>query len=124
MCNDITFQLYPGRPKITNENNNGTDVMPGEMSQVLQLFTRATRIKNLNSTFFNNWNYNTYGMRLFGFILLIVVILSIMGLGWQTFSAGVITGFDKAIDVGTPIIKELTQEARDHVNNPEQLTTT
>ena len=30
MCNDITFQLYPGRPKITNENNNGTDVMPGE----------------------------------------------------------------------------------------------
>lgn len=47
-----------------------------------------------------------------------------MGLGWNTFSAGVITGFDKAIDVGTPIIKELTQEARDHVNNPEQLTTT
>ncbi|MFY9964598.1 MAG: hypothetical protein WBL44_17795 [Nitrososphaeraceae archaeon] len=94
------------------------------MNQVLQLFTRATRIKNLNSTFFNNWNYNTYEMGLFGFILLIVVILAIMGLGWQTFSAGVITGFDKAIDVGTPIIKELTQEARDHVNNPEQLTTT
>lgn len=47
-----------------------------------------------------------------------------MSLGWNTFSAGVITGFDKAIDVGTPIIKELTQEARDHVNNPEQLTTT
>jgi hypothetical protein len=30
-------------------------------------------------------------------------------LGWKTFSAGVIAGFDKAIDVGTPIIKELTQ---------------
>jgi hypothetical protein len=42
-------------------------------------------------------------------------------LGWKTFSAGVITGFDKAVDVGTPIIKELTQEARDHVNNQEQL---
>jgi len=124
MCNDITFQLYPGRPKITNENNNGTDVMPGEDESGTTTFTRATRIKNLNSTFFNNWNYNTYGMGLFGFILLIVVILAIMGLGWQTFSAGVITGFDKAIDVGTPIIKELTQEARDHVNNPEQLTTT
>ena len=62
-------------------------------------------------------------MGLFGFILLIV-ILAVMGLGWKTFSAGVIIGFDNAIDVGTPIIKELTQEARDLVNNPEQLTTT
>jgi hypothetical protein len=60
-------------------------------------------------------------MGLFGFILLIAVILAIIGLGWKTFSAGVITGFDKAVDVGTPIIKELTQEARDHVNNQEQL---
>jgi hypothetical protein len=63
-------------------------------------------------------------MELFGFIILAIVILAIMGLGWQTFSSGVIAGFDKAIDVGTPIIKELTQEARDHVNSPEQLTTT
>lgn len=60
-------------------------------------------------------------MGLFGFILLIVVILAVMGLGWKTFSAGVIIGFDNAIDVGTPIIKELTQEARDHVNSPEQI---
>jgi hypothetical protein len=37
---------------------------------------------------------------------------------------GVITGFEKALDVGTPIIKRLTQEARDYVNSPEQLTTT
>ncbi|MPZ07239.1 MAG: hypothetical protein GEU26_12635 [Nitrososphaeraceae archaeon] len=28
--NNITFQLSPGRPKITNESNSGTDVMPGE----------------------------------------------------------------------------------------------
>ena len=63
-------------------------------------------------------------MGLFGFILLIVVILAIIGLGWETFSIGVITGFDKAVDVGTPIIKELTQEARDHIDNPEQLMTT
>jgi hypothetical protein len=63
-------------------------------------------------------------MGLFGFLLLIVVFLAIIGLGWKTFSSGVIAGFDKAIDVGTPIIKELTQEARDYVNSPEQLRTT
>jgi hypothetical protein len=27
--NNITFQVHPG-PKISNESNNGTDVMPGE----------------------------------------------------------------------------------------------
>jgi hypothetical protein len=27
--NNITFQVHPG-PKITNDSNNGTDVMPGE----------------------------------------------------------------------------------------------
>jgi hypothetical protein len=57
------------------------------------------------------------------FILLVVVILAIIGLGWKTFSVGVITGFDKAVDVGTPIVKELTQDARDYANSPEQLTT-
>jgi hypothetical protein len=57
-------------------------------------------------------------MGLFGLLLLVVVILAIMGLGWKTFSSGVIIGFEKAVDVGTPIIKELTQEARDYVNSP------
>ena len=51
------------------------------------------------------------------------MILSIIGLGWNTFSDGVIAGFDKAIDVGTPVIKNLIQEARDYVNSPEQLST-
>ncbi|MGA7369613.1 MAG: hypothetical protein WBX01_10835 [Nitrososphaeraceae archaeon] len=41
-----------------------------------------------------------------------------MGLGWKTFSSGVITGFEKAVDLGTPIIKDLTQEAKEHVNSP------
>jgi hypothetical protein len=41
-----------------------------------------------------------------------------MGLGWKTFSSGVIIGFDKAIDVSTPIVKDFTQ-ARDFVNSPE-----
>ncbi|MGH9965017.1 MAG: hypothetical protein ACRD5E_09370 [Nitrososphaeraceae archaeon] len=53
-----------------------------------------------------------------------MVILAVIGLGWQTFSSGVITGFEKALDVGTPIIKELTQEAKDYMNSPEQLKTT
>jgi hypothetical protein len=44
-----------------------------------------------------------------------------LGLGWNTFSSGVITGFDKAVDIGTPIIKDLTQEAKEYVNSPEQL---
>lgn len=59
-------------------------------------------------------------MGLFGLLLLVVIILAIMGLGWKTFSSGIITGFEKAIDVGTPIIKNLTQEARDYVNSPEK----
>jgi len=42
-------------------------------------------------------------------------------LGWKTFSSGVITVFDKAVDIGTPVIKDLTQEAREYVNSPEQL---
>ena len=42
-----------------------------------------------------------------------------MGLGWKTFSSGVISGFAKAVDVGTPIVKNLTQEAKEHVSSPE-----
>ena len=61
---------------------------------------------------------------MFGFVLLVVVILAIIGLGWETFSSGIIIGFEKAVDVGTPIIKDLTQEARDFVNSQEKLTTT
>jgi hypothetical protein len=63
-------------------------------------------------------------MGLFGFILLVVIILAIVGLGWKTFSAGIITGFDRAVDVGTPIIKNLTQEARGYADSPKQLSTT
>lgn len=63
-------------------------------------------------------------MGLLTFLLVIVVILAIVGLGWKTFSSGVIIGIDKAIDIGTPVIKNLTQEARDYMNSPEQLRTT
>jgi len=63
-------------------------------------------------------------MGIFGFLLFAVIILAIIGLGWKTFSSGVITGFERAVDITTPIIKNLTQEARDHVNSPEQHVTT
>jgi hypothetical protein len=63
-------------------------------------------------------------MGFFGFVLLVVVILAIIGMGWKTFSSGVITGFEKAVDLGTPIINDLSQEARDYVNTPEQLKAT
>jgi hypothetical protein len=62
--------------------------------------------------------YTALQMGLFGFVLLLVIILAVIGLGWQLFSSGVISGFDKDIDIGTPIIKNLTQEARDYVNSP------
>ena len=57
-------------------------------------------------------------MGLFGLLILVVIVLAIIGLGWTTFSSGVITGFDKAIDIGTPIIKNLTQEAKEYVSSP------
>jgi hypothetical protein len=33
-------------------------------------------------------------------------------------ASGVISGFETVLDVGQPIIKNLTQEAKEHVNNP------
>jgi hypothetical protein len=63
-------------------------------------------------------------MGLLTFLLVIVVILAIVGLGWKAFSSGVISGFNKAIDIGTPVIKDLIQEARDYVNSPEQIRST
>ncbi|MGH9951203.1 MAG: hypothetical protein ACRD5J_06225 [Nitrososphaeraceae archaeon] len=42
-------------------------------------------------------------------------------MGWKTFSSGVIPGFDRAVDIGTPVIKNLTQDARDYVKSPEQI---
>ncbi len=60
-------------------------------------------------------------MGLLTFLLVIVVIPSVVGLGWKTFSPGVLIGIDKAVDIGTPVIKKLTKEARDYMNSPEQL---
>ncbi|MGH9925154.1 MAG: hypothetical protein ACRD5B_07220 [Nitrososphaeraceae archaeon] len=42
-------------------------------------------------------------------------------MGFGDGRPGVITGFDRAVDIGTPVIKDLTQDARDYVNSPEQI---
>lgn len=53
-----------------------------------------------------------------GLFTLIVVILAVIGLGWKTFSSGVISGFETILDVGQPVINNLTNEAKEYVNNP------
>lgn len=57
-------------------------------------------------------------MGLFSIVLLIVVILAIIGLGWQIFSSGVLSGFEKVINLGQPLVKNLTDQAKKYVNNP------
>ena len=51
-------------------------------------------------------------MTLFTIILITIIILAVIGLGWQTFAVAVLDGFDKALDISIPIIKNLTQEAQ------------
>jgi hypothetical protein len=58
---------------------------------------------------------------LFSLLLIVVVVLAVIGIGWETFSVGVITGFEKVIDVGTPFVKDLTQGAKDIVSSPNLL---
>jgi len=55
-------------------------------------------------------------MGLFGLFLLALVVLAMIGLGWEGFTSGVIDGFEKAVDIGTPIIKNLTHESREYVS--------
>jgi hypothetical protein len=51
-------------------------------------------------------------------LLIVMVIIALVGLGWKTFSSGVISGFGMILNVGSSIIKNLTQEAKEYVNNP------
>jgi len=57
-------------------------------------------------------------MGLFTLLLIVVVVLAIIGLGWKSFSSGVISGFETILDIGQPIVKNLTQEAKEYVNSP------
>jgi hypothetical protein len=57
-------------------------------------------------------------MVLFTLLLTVVIIPALIGLGWKTFSAGIISGFEIILDVDELIIKNLTQEAKEFVNDP------
>ena len=56
-------------------------------------------------------------MGLLTLVLIVLVILAVIGLGWKTFSSGIIGGFETILDMGQPIVKNLTQEAREYVNS-------
>ncbi len=56
-------------------------------------------------------------MGLLALILIVLVVLAIIGLGWKTFSSGIISGFEIVVDVGQPIIKNLTNGTREYVNS-------
>ena len=57
-------------------------------------------------------------MGLFTVLLVVVIVLAIVGMGWKTFSLGVINGFDRAVDVGAPLVKDLTQQVTEYVEDP------
>jgi Tfp pilus assembly protein PilO len=56
-------------------------------------------------------------------IILIIVVLAIIGLGWQVFISGVFKGAEKIINTN-PILKNTTQEAKQYfggiINNVSQ----
>jgi hypothetical protein len=54
---------------------------------------------------------------LFTVLLIVVVVLAIIGMGWKTFSVGVISGFERVVDIG----EDLTQEAKEIVNDPNSM---
>jgi hypothetical protein len=47
-------------------------------------------------------------MGLFTFILIMVIVLAVIGIGWETFSVGVINGFERVIDVAKQIVNDPT----------------
>jgi hypothetical protein len=49
-------------------------------------------------------------------ILAVVVLLAVVGLGFKTFWDGLTTGFDKVVQMGGPILKDLTTEAEQFVS--------
>jgi hypothetical protein len=49
-------------------------------------------------------------MGLLTLVLIVLVTLAVIGLGWKTFSSGIISGFETVLDMGQPIVKNLTQE--------------
>jgi cell shape-determining protein MreC len=56
-------------------------------------------------------------MGLFTLLLIVIVILAVIALGRKSFTSRIISGFETVLDVGQPIVKNLTQEAREYVNS-------
>jgi flagellar basal body-associated protein FliL len=54
-------------------------------------------------------------MGLFTWIVVIVVVLAIIGLGWQTFFTGVSRGAEKV--ASSPLVRNVTDEAEEFVVN-------
>jgi len=57
------------------------------------------------------------------FVILIIIVLAIIGLGWQVFVSGVFRGAERIINTN-PILKNTTQEAKQYfggiLNNVSQ----
>jgi len=62
-------------------------------------------------------------MGLITLLIIIIVILAIIGLGWKSFSTGVLSGFERVLEIGNPIVKNITQQTRELVNNPALILT-
>ena len=62
-------------------------------------------------------------MGLVALLLLVVIGLAVIGIGWETFSVGVINGFERVLVVSGSFFNDLTQEAKDIVNDPNSLMT-
>jgi hypothetical protein len=61
---------------------------------------------------------NNESMGLFTVLMIVVVVLAIIGIGWSSFSVGVINGFERVIDMGTSFVNDLTQEGKEILNDP------
>ena len=57
-------------------------------------------------------------MGLFTILLVVVIVLAIVGLGWKTFSIGVINGYDRALERGSTLVKDLTSTGNGVCHNP------
>jgi hypothetical protein len=62
-------------------------------------------------------------MGLITLLIVVIIILAIIGLGWKSFSTGVLSGFERVLNMGDPLIKNITQHARELVNYPNLMLT-
>jgi hypothetical protein len=60
-------------------------------------------------------------MGAFTFLLIIVIILAIIGLGWRVFASGLLTGIDRVLKIGSPAVKDWTNQAKEYVHNAGSL---